>query len=286
MLRPITIPDTTTADHVETPDDALLMLESMVGLVPVKEELRSLMARAKVDALRRAQGAQVASVSQHMVFTGPPGVGKTEVARILGAVFHQTKMLRKGHLVETDRAGLVASYVGQTAARTLDKCREALDGILFIDEAYTLVGGGYAQDFGAEAVDTLLKFMEDNRDRIVVIVAGYPDQMKGFINMNPGLAGRFTRYIDFPAYAANDLLEILNRMAKSQGFTLPEDTAELAQSWLAERMTAKDWSNAREMRSLLERMREAQAVRIAAHTNPDLNRLTSEDLRHALRPRR
>lgn len=285
-LRPITIPEESAAAPVAGSDDALLALDAMVGLAPVKDEVRNLIARARVDAMRRAQGAQVAAVSQHMVFTGPPGVGKTEVARVLGAVFRQMKLLRKGHLVETDRAGLVGSYVGQTAQRTLDKCREALDGILFIDEAYSLVGGGYSQDFGAEAVDTLLKFMEDNRDRIVVIVAGYPDQMAEFIDMNPGLAGRFTRHIDFPAYSAADLQEIFVRMAARQGFILPDDAVALTQGWLGSRIGAKDWANAREMRSLLERAREAQAVRIASDPNPDLNLLVSDDLRAALRPRR
>ena len=283
-LRPIIIPDTPTPDQSAPADDALLALDAMVGLTPVKEEVRNLIARAKIDGMRRAQGAQVASVSQHMVFTGPPGVGKTEVARVLGSVFRQMKLLRKGHLVETDRAGLVAGYIGQTAARTLDKCREALDGILFIDEAYTLAGDG--NDFGREAIDTLLKFMEDNRDRLVVIVAGYPEQMQKFIDMNPGLAGRFTRHIEFPSYSAPDLQEILARMAAKQGFTLPVDVNALTQDWLDDRIGAKDWANAREMRSLLERAREAQAVRIAALPDPDLNLLTAEDVRFALRPRR
>lgn len=285
-LRPIAIPEAPVIKANDPADDALARLDGMVGLAPVKDEVRSLIARAKVDALRRAQGAEVAAVSQHMVFTGPPGVGKTEVARILGDVFRQMKLLRKGHLVETDRAGLVAGYVGQTAARTLDKCREALDGILFIDEAYTLAGEG--NDFGREAIDTLLKFMEDNRDRIVVIVAGYAVEMGRFIDMNPGLAGRFTRHIDFPAYCAADLQDILGRMAVRQGFTLPIETTALTQEWLDRRIGAKDWANAREMRSLMERAREAQAVRISNQPDPDLsdlNSLTEDDLRVALRLR-
>lgn len=283
-LRPIMIPQEVTPANTHSADDALQKLDEMVGLAPVKDQVRSLIARAKVDALRRASGAEVAAVSQHMVFTGPPGVGKTEVARVLGGVFRQMKLLRKGHLVETDRAGLVAGYVGQTATRTLEKCREALDGILFIDEAYTLAGEG--NDFGREAIDTLLKFMEDNRDRIVVVVAGYPDQMARFIDMNPGLAGRFTRHIEFPAYSAGDLQEILQRMARRQGFTLPDDNATLTQDWLTARIGTKDWSNAREIRSLLERAREAQAMRIASLPDADLNELSADDLRAATRPRR
>jgi hypothetical protein len=283
-LRPMILPEASEASAGAEDDAAMARLEAMVGLAPVKQEIRSLIARAKIDAMRRQQGQQVTAVSQHMVFTGPPGVGKTEVARILGAVFRQMKLLRKGHVVETDRAGLVAGYIGQTATRTLEKCNEALDGILFIDEAYTLAGEG--NDFGREAIDTLLKFMEDNRDRIVVVVAGYADEMERFIEMNPGLSGRFSRHIAFPGYDAGDLSEILTRMAQAQGFNLPDTAPVLLAPWLIERMPRKDWSNGREMRSLLERMREAQALRISGQEAPDLNALTDQDLTVALSVRR
>ena len=189
----------------------------------------------KVEQKRREQGLPIAAVSQHMVFTGPPGVGKTEVARVIGEIFRALKVLRKGHIVETDRAGLVAGYVGQTATKTLDRCREALDGILFIDEAYTLAassGGGDGHDFGKEAIDTLLKFMEDNRERIIVIVAGYPNEMRRFIESNPGLSSRFTKTINFPSYGAADLCEILRRMAARQQFSLPDDFAAALTPWI------------------------------------------------------
>jgi SpoVK/Ycf46/Vps4 family AAA+-type ATPase len=209
-------------------------------------------------------------------------VGKTEVARSIGRIYQQLKVLRKGQLIETDRAALVAGYVGQTAIKTLDKCREALDGILFIDEAYTLAAkAGDGHDFGREAIDTLLKFMEDNRDRIIVIVAGYSAQMDEFICSNPGLASRFTKTIEFPAYSGDDLCAILKGMATRQGFTLPENFESVVRPWVSARSGSKDWGNARSIRTLLEKSREAQAVRILRDPNADLSRLDIEDLTRA-----
>jgi SpoVK/Ycf46/Vps4 family AAA+-type ATPase len=262
---------------------ALEKLDAMVGLAPVKQEVKRLTARLEVEQKRREQGLPIAALSQHMVFTGPPGVGKTEVARVIGEIFRALKVLRKGQIVETDRAGLVAGYVGQTATKTLDKCREALDGILFIDEAYTLAAstGGAGHDFGKEAIDTLLKFMEDNRDRIIVIVAGYPNEMRRFIESNPGLSSRFTKTVDFPGYGAGDLCEILRRMAARQHFSLPEDFAAALTPWIEQRARAPDWGNARSMRTLLEKAREAQAIRISTDANADLSRIETADLLEA-----
>ncbi|MDB5519327.1 MAG: hypothetical protein JWQ17_6085 [Tardiphaga sp.] len=264
-----------------TLDQALDRLEEMVGLEQVKEEVNKLMSALEVERLRREQGLVIAPISRHMVFTGPPGAGKTEVARALGEIYRSLKVLRKGHLVETDRSGLVASYIGQTAPRTLDKCREALDGILFIDEAYSLARPG--NDFGQEAIDTLLKFMEDNRDRIVVIVAGYPNEMQRFIGSNPGLSSRFTKMIEFPPYAANELVAILRLMANRQNFVLPEDIESSLDPWLKVGMRNKSWGQAREMRTLLERAREAQATRIAHDPSGDLRRIAMADIDAAIR---
>jgi SpoVK/Ycf46/Vps4 family AAA+-type ATPase len=264
-----------------TLDQALDHLEEMVGLESVKEEVNRLMSSLEVERLRREQGLVIAPISRHMVFTGPPGAGKTEIARALGEIYRSLNVLRKGHLVETDRSGLVAGYIGQTAPKTLDKCREALDGILFIDEAYSLVRPG--NDFGQEAIDTLLKFMEDNRDRIIVIVAGYPNEMQRFIGSNPGLSSRFTKMIEFPPYAANELAAILRVMAKRQNFVLPDDLESSLGPWIKVGMRNKSWGQAREMRTLLERAREAQATRIAHAPSADVRQLTMADIETAIR---
>jgi SpoVK/Ycf46/Vps4 family AAA+-type ATPase len=281
-IRPIRfVDDGAAAEKKDLLATALATLDGMVGLDPVKLEVKGVIARMQVEQQRRAQNLPVAAMSQHMVFTGPPGVGKTEVARVLGSVFKALKVLRKGHLVEVDRAGLVAGYAGQTAIKTLERCKEALDGILFIDEAYALApGGGGGGDFGKEAIDTLLKFMEDNRDRIIVIVAGYTNDMRRFIDTNPGLAGRFTKTVEFPPYSPKDLCEILKRMAARQQFALPEGFEAALTPWLAQRSRADDWSNAREMRTLLEKAREAQAARVALQGG-DLRRLEIVDLLRA-----
>ncbi|MCJ2064920.1 AAA family ATPase [Methylobacterium sp. J-088] len=283
-IRPIRFADDgAAAQKKDLLATALANLEGMVDLDPVKLEVKGVIARMQVEQQRRAQNLPVAAMSQHMVFTGPPGAGKTEVARILGSVFKALKVLRKGHLVEVDRAGLVAGYAGQTAIKTLERCKEALDGILFIDEAYALApGGGSGSDFGKEAIDTLLKFMEDNRDRIIVIVAGYTNDMRRFIDTNPGLASRFTKTIAFPPYSPPELAEILKRMAAAQGFVLPEGFERDLLPYVSARSRAEDWANAREMRTVLEKARQAQAMRIAANPGGDINRLEASDIATAV----
>jgi SpoVK/Ycf46/Vps4 family AAA+-type ATPase len=266
-----------------TLDQALDALDHMIGLAPVKDEVNKLMAGLEVERMRRDQGLAVAPISRHMVFTGPPGVGKTEVARALGEIYRSLNVLRKGHLIETDRSGLVAGYIGQTAAKTLDVCKSALDGILFIDEAYALAGtSNIGGDFGREAIDTLLKFMEDNRDRIVVIVAGYPNEMRRFVDSNPGLASRFTKTIEFPAYSTGELAAILRLMAKRQNYVVPDELETKLRPWIESRMRSESWGNARDMRTLLERAREAQAVRIAANPSSDIGRLEMTDIQAAM----
>ena len=266
-----------------TADQALDDLQAMIGLGSVKGEVNKLLASLEVEKKRREQGLPVAPISRHMVFTGPPGVGKTVVARALGDIYRSLNVLRKGHIVEVDRSGLVAGYIGQTASKTLDVCKSALDGILFIDEAYSLAPADRSSgDFGKEAIDTLLKFMEDNRDRIVVIVAGYPNEMRRFIASNPGLQSRFTKTIDFPAYATEELLAIMGVMAGTAGYEMPNDAVEKLQPWIEGNRKSDSWGNARSMRTILEAAREAQAVRINRDPAADLKRIETADIEAAI----
>src|SRR5580704_11566198 len=260
---------------VRSADEVLDELDQMIGLGSVKEEVNKLLAGIEVERKRREQGLPVAKVGRHMVFTGPPGVGKTEIARALGEIYRSLKVLRKGHVVEVQRADLVAGYIGQTAIKTLDKCKEALDGILFIDEAYTLAGEG--KDFGHEAIATLIKFMEDNRDRIMVIAAGYPNEMRCFIAMNPGMASRFNRTIEFPAYEPKELAAILRLMAKRQRAELPDVLEQSLVPWIETQWRSEGWGNAREMRNLLDKASEAQSMRVAVDPTADISRIEMVD---------
>jgi stage V sporulation protein K len=261
-------------------------LNKMIGLASVKSEITTLIQRLRVEQARRERGLPVAPISLHMVFAGPPGVGKTVVARLYGSILRDLGVLEKGHLVETDRAGLVAGYVGHTALKTKQRIAEALDGVLFIDEAYALVNGkGGQHDFGQEAIDTLLKEMEDYRDRLVIIVAGYPAQMDQFIASNPGLPSRFAKTIYFGGYNPDELLEIIHYQAQRDGFRIGQTSDALMKRFFAQSLDKPKFGNARTARTLLEKAREAQARRIApllADHNVDLHELTGSDMEAAI----
>ena len=266
-----------TDDH-----DYMAELNGLIGLGVVKKEVESLHNLIKIQAMRMQQGLPNTNMSYHMVFTGNPGTGKTTVARIVAGIYKELGILKKGHLVETDRSGLVAEYVGQTAPKTNAKIDEALDGVLFIDEAYTLVGG--ENDFGAEAIATLLKRMEDNRDRLVVILAGYTNEIKGFIDSNPGLQSRFNRYIQFDDYTADDLLEILRLNLKKSRYKIKRDAFEWMHGYIRGKVMMKDsrFGNARFIRNAFEKIVQNQADRLAQQntiSNEELTIITIDDVK-------
>ena len=252
-------------------------LDDLIGLASVKEEVRSLANFVKLQKQREAQGLKTAKVSYHLVFYGSPGTGKTTVARIVGRIYKDLGVLKKGHTVETDRAGLVAKYMGQTAQQTDTVVQQALDGVLFIDEAYALVPeGGSGQDYGQEAISTLLKRMEDYRDRLVVIIAGYKDEMQRFIDSNPGLQSRFNRYIDFPDYTGGELADIFKMYMKKNQYTLAADADNYLREQFEDAVDHKDrnFGNARFARNVFEKTIQAQANRLSGESSLDKSRLT------------
>ena len=205
-------------ERIETLDDLLAELNGLVGLNTVKQDVNSLIHLQEVCRIRKERGMKTIPVSNHLVFYGNPGTGKTTVARLLAKIYHAMGILSKGQLVEVDRSGLVAGYVGQTAIKVQEVVQSALGGILFIDEAYTLTSSDSGNDYGQEAVDILLKAMEDNREDFIVIVAGYPALMQRFIDSNPGLRSRFNKYIDFVDYTVPELLQIFVVMCENNGY--------------------------------------------------------------------
>ena len=260
-------------------------LDQLVGLNQVKKQVNNLKHVIEVNRRRESLGLASPVMSLHCVFTGNPGTGKTTVARIIASLYRQMGVLKKGHLVETDRSGLVAEYVGQTAVKTNKIVDSALDGVLFIDEAYTLAQG-LKEDFGHEAIATLLKRMEDDRSRLVVILAGYGKEMEDFINSNPGLRSRFNRYVHFPDYSHDELMQIFHNMMNKYNFTLTPEADEILSQKLEEAIAnkGKDFGNARFVRNVFEKTIESQAVRIgeAGDTSRDvLSLITAGDIEQA-----
>lgn len=257
-------------------------LDSLIGLSSVKEEVRSLRNFIAVQKMRRNRGLPPADISLHTVFTGNPGTGKTTVARIMASIFRETGILPRGHLVEVDRSGLVAEYVGQTAAKTNRAVDSAIGGVLFIDEAYSLTEGGN-NDYGQEAVATLLKRMEDDRGRFAVILAGYTENMAGFLESNPGLKSRFPRTIRFPDYNTGELMQIYALLAKNNGYSISGEAWKRLPALIERDMRTGDrrTGNGRYVRNLFEKSIQRQADRVVGLQSPDerqLRQITEEDL--------
>ncbi|HEX4829691.1 MAG TPA: AAA family ATPase [Trebonia sp.] len=255
-------------------------LDAMTGLQPVKEQVRGLIAQIRLAQRRRRPGLEV--IAPHMVFLGPPGTGKTTVARLVGDIFRKLGLLTRGHVIEASRAQLVAGYIGQTAEKTTAVIEEAMDGVLFIDEAYTLSRSEGGNDFGREAIETLLPEMENRRGRICVIVAGYTREMEDFLDTNPGLASRFTERVEFPNYDSPELMQILEGMAVAEGFSLDASARARAWRWLnvARERDGDKFGNARTARNLLGIMRRhlAQRALDLPDDSPELDIFTGQDV--------
>ena len=261
---------TAEAPASEEPEtDPMEDLESLIGLTTIKHDVKELMDFVKVQKMRSDEGLKSVPTSLHLVFTGNPGTGKTTVARIIGRLYKQIGVLSKGQLIEVDRSGLVAGFVGQTALKTQEKIQQAMGGVLFIDEAYALAGGDQ-DSFGQEAINTVLKAMEDHRKDLVVIVAGYTEPMEDFINSNPGLKSRFNKYIEFPDYTLDELEAIFRMNCKKYDYEVSDDVMKHVRALIATRklVTMENFANAREVRNLFEEVITNQARRVAAMEAP------------------
>ncbi len=255
-------------------EELLAELDALIGLEHVKTEVRQLTSLLRVQRLRQEQGLPVIETSRHLVFVGNPGTGKTTVARLLSQIYRTLGVVARGHLVETERADLVAGYVGQTAAKTKAVLQSALGGTVLIDEAYALARGG-DNDFGREAIDTLVKFMEDHRDDLAVVVAGYPDEMREFIDTNPGLESRFARTLEFPDYTTDELLRIFDSMSEGKEYNLDDAARQKLAAVIEAEPRTRGFGNARFVRNVFEQAVAIQAVRLTDVEKPTREQLTT-----------
>jgi Holliday junction resolvasome RuvABC ATP-dependent DNA helicase subunit len=285
-------PTTSEAEHGSVTDDdslraAMQELETLVGLTEVKQDVVALTNLLRIRQVRQERGLTNPPITLHMVFTGNPGTGKTTVARILARIYKALGVLPAGTFTETDRSGLVAGYVGQTALKVREVVFRARGGILFIDEAYGLAPQHMASDYGGEAIETLLKLMEDHRDELIVVVAGYTDRMAQFLSSNPGLRSRFNKFIEFPDYSPDELTEIFCRMAHAANYEVSTDVATLARDDFSAmtRVQGEHFGNARAVRNYFEDAVSRQANRLASQANlsdNDVAQLAPSDLKRGL----
>lgn len=270
-------------ENKESLQELLEELNSLTGLDDVKKDVNSLINLLQIRKIREERGMKQIPMSLHLVFSGNPGTGKTTVARLLAKIYYNLGVLTKGHLVEVDRSGLVGGYVGQTAIKVQEVIQKSLGGILFIDEAYSLTANKGENDYGLEAVDTLLKGMEDHRDDLVVIVAGYPDLMNEFLNSNPGLRSRFNKFINFADYNPKELVDIFKNMCNKSGYSATEECIEYVQKYFEKRYMTRNinFANGRDVRNFFEMAMVNQANRLSCDmniSNEELEELTLADV--------
>ncbi len=261
-------------------DELMAELDDLIGLRGVKAEVKLVADLIRVQNLRRERELPVVDQSRHLVFAGNPGTGKTTVARLLAQIYRTLGVVERGHLVETDRSGLVAGFVGQTATKVVEVFDRADEGVLLVDEAYALVRGG-GNDFGREAIDTLVKLIEDRRDRIVVVVAGYPDEMSDFIGANPGLRSRFPKTILFDDYSTDELVAIVGSLGEKNGYRCDEEAEAKVRAWFDAQARDKGFGNGRVARNLFEAAVARHASRVVTLESPtddDLTTLMADDI--------